>query len=218
MNYFNTVNYYSDQCLKNPTEAARGIKKQKGPRQQQDIWVHPGLQLNWVFCPFTSPAVPKWNLVNIYKPYSQWCVIWNSIVCCKFKSRKIRNKRQAWTKKDHQGHGAPETMEETEVVGAGSNWDVKTGEPSESKFNVNDLADSATFESKDGTENDNYISLDLYFSHNRKQHIFYRYSSHQWHFIASHVITIPPLNIKSTVSLPCHEGISRKKRYSSTHS
>jgi hypothetical protein len=70
-------------------------------------------------------------------------------------------------------------MEETEVVGAESNWDVKTGEPSKSKFNVNDLADSAIFESKDGTENDNYISLDLYFSHNRKQHIFYRYSSHQ---------------------------------------
>jgi hypothetical protein len=37
MNYFNTVNYYSDQCLKNLTEAARGIKKEKGPKQQKDI-------------------------------------------------------------------------------------------------------------------------------------------------------------------------------------
>jgi len=47
MNYFITGNYYSNQCLKNLTEAARGIKQEKRPRQQRDRWGHTGLQLKW---------------------------------------------------------------------------------------------------------------------------------------------------------------------------
>jgi len=54
-------------------------------------------------------------------------------------------------------------------------WGCKTSEPSESKFIVNDVADSDTFENRDGTENDNYISLDLYSRHNKRRHIFYRH-------------------------------------------
>jgi hypothetical protein len=63
-------------------------------------------------------------------------------------------------------------MEGTDVLGATSSGGIKTSEPSESKLIVNDVADLATFENKDSTENDNYISLDLYSSHNRRQHIF----------------------------------------------
>jgi len=62
MNYFITVNYYSNQCLKNLTEAAGGIKQEKRSRQQQDIWVHTGLQLNCrVFCPFTPFSNAWWQ-------------------------------------------------------------------------------------------------------------------------------------------------------------
>lgn len=69
-------------------------------------------------------------------------------------------------------------MEGTEV-GAASSGGCKTSEPSESKFIVKDVADSATFENKDGTEKDNYISLDLYSSHTRRWHIFYRCTIYQ---------------------------------------
>jgi hypothetical protein len=64
----------------------------------------------------------------------------------------------------------PETIEKTKVVGAASSGGVKTCKTPHSKFNANDVAGSATSESKEGTENYNYISLNLYSSHNTRQH------------------------------------------------
>jgi hypothetical protein len=41
------------------------------------------------------------------------------------KSRKIETKMSMIKKKDHQGHGVSETMEETKVVGAAGSGGVK---------------------------------------------------------------------------------------------